>query len=77
MKASETFLLKLLNGTDKRFIVPVYQRPYSWKISNCKQLLNDLKDMYLKNYTSHFFGSIVFLENHNGGASEFSIIDGQ
>ena len=27
-------LLKYLNGSDKWFIIPVYQRNYSWKVEN-------------------------------------------
>ena len=35
-------ILKYLDGSDKRFIIPVYQRNYSWKVENCKQLYDDL-----------------------------------
>ena len=35
-------LLKYMKGSDKRFVIPVYQRNYDWKIENCKQLYDDL-----------------------------------
>ena len=38
MKGSETKLIKYMEGADKRFVIPVYQRNYDWKIENCKQL---------------------------------------
>ena len=31
-----------MQGSDKRFIIPVYQRNYDWRIENCKQLFDDL-----------------------------------
>ncbi|OQB53189.1 MAG: hypothetical protein BWX97_00820 [Firmicutes bacterium ADurb.Bin146] len=77
MIAKEGTILRLLDGTDKKFIIPVYQRPYSWKKSNCKLLFQDLMTTYQKDYASHFFGSIVFVENDVGGCNEYVIIDGQ
>ena len=77
MKANEGTIVRLLNGEDKRFVVPVYQRPYSWKKSNCKQLIDDLIEVYQKGYKSHFFGSIVYVANDIGGYNEYIIIDGQ
>ena len=35
-------LIKYLDGSEKRFIIPVYQRNYSWKVENCRQLYDDL-----------------------------------
>ena len=59
MKGSETYLLPFLEGAQKYFIIPVYQRKYDWKIDNCRQLYEDLKRMLQENRPSHFFGSIV------------------
>lgn len=77
MKASEYNILRLLDGADKKFIIPVYQRPYSWKLKNCEQLFKDLEYIYLSNCKSHFFGSLVFVSQHSGACEEFIIIDGQ
>lgn len=77
MKANEGKILKFLDGTDKRFIIPVYQRPYSWKKANCEILFKDLMNVYECNYESHFFGSIVYVEEEVGGTNEYLIIDGQ
>ena len=56
-------LLQYLDGSDKRFIIPVYQRNYSWKEENCKQLYDDLVRLVKKNRTIHFFGSLVSVNN--------------
>lgn len=77
MIAKEGTIVRLLDGTDKKFIIPVYQRPYSWKKENCKLLFEDLMTAYKKGSSSHFFGSIVYVENDVGGINEYQIIDGQ
>ena len=77
MIAKEGTILRLLDGTDKKFIIPVYQRPYSWKKNDCQLLVQDLLTTHKKGYSSHFFGSIVYVENDVGGCNEYLIIDGQ
>ena len=77
MIAREFFILKLLEGNDKSFNIPVYQREYSWGVNNCKTLLSDLKYVIDNNLPSHFFGSVVYSEKNLGGVSAHCIIDGQ
>lgn len=59
MQAGQKELLRFLEGTDKNFIIPIYQRNYDWKKDNCKQLFDDLENLLKKNLETHFFGSIV------------------
>jgi uncharacterized protein with ParB-like and HNH nuclease domain len=79
MKASENKIIRFLEGHDKSFVIPVYQRNYDWNKGNCRQLFKDLIDVIRNKRPSHFFGSIVYLYNdeteENG--QEFIIIDGQ
>lgn len=78
MKGTEEQLLKLMDGSDKRFLIPVYQRNYDWKISNCKRLFDDLVSVIKDNRKSHFFGSIVYVYDADGDTpNEYLIIDGQ
>ena len=77
MNGSAQPLVKFLDGAGKRFIIPVYQRNYDWKIDNCKQLLDDLERVVLDKRGRHFFGSIVSVANIHGATSELLIIDGQ
>ena len=62
MKADETRLIKFLNVT-KQFIIPVYQRTYSWRREEAKQLYDDIikagKD---ESISGHFIGSVVYIE---------------
>ena len=66
-----------MEGADKRYIIPVYQRKYDWKQENCRQLYDDLKKIIRDNRSSHFFGSIVSSVVPNGSKIEYHIIDGQ
>ena len=77
MKGSEMKLVAFMQGADKRFVIPVYQRNYDWKTENCKQLFDDLKKVIKTQRKSHFFGSIVSVYNPDGENMEFQIIDGQ
>ncbi len=77
MKGSEQKLAAYMQGTSKRFVIPVYQRNYDWKIENCKQLYDDLVKVVRNRRKSHFFGSIVSVYNPDGGNEEFLVIDGQ
>ncbi len=77
MDARASNIIRFIDGTDKKFIIPVYQRPYSWKRANCEQLFKDLVAVYKNDYPSHFFGSLVYVEEDTGGVNEYLIIDGQ
>lgn len=77
MKGSELKLIEYMEGSKKRFIIPVYQRNYDWKIENCKQLYDDLIQVIKNNSKTHFFGSIVSVYEPSGRNTEFLIIDGQ
>ena len=74
MKGSEEYLYNFMEGRRKRFVIPVYQRNYNWKKEQCKQLFDDLVALNRNGKSSHFFGSIVSV---NENSKEFTIIDGQ
>ncbi len=77
MKGSECRLIEYMEGSKKRFIIPVYQRNYDWKTENCKQLYDDLIKVIKNNRRSHFFGSLVSVYEPSGRNTEFLVIDGQ
>ena len=76
MKAKEKRFLHFLEGSDKHFVIPVYQRNYDWKKEHCSQLYEDLIDI-TKNNRTHFLGSIVSIYHDDGDGREYLIIDGQ
>ncbi|GAA5107630.1 DUF262 domain-containing protein [Orbus sasakiae] len=77
MKGEAKSFLKFLDGSDKRFIIPVYQRNYNWQIKHCKQLLDDLLTLIEQPLKPHFFGSVVSSNMENGNREDYLIIDGQ
>lgn len=80
MKASETQFLKFLDGT-KQFVIPIYQRTYSWTITQCAQLWEDVERAATNpDVAGHFVGSIVYIEagiHHISSVTELLVIDGQ
>ncbi len=60
MKANETQLRVLLDG-QKHYMVPLFQRPYSWKKAQWETLWRDIVELYESENQGHFLGSIVTL----------------
>ena len=75
MKGDAQPLIKFFDGSDKRFIIPLYQRNYEWKEEKCEQLFQDLMKLHNSDRKSHFFGSIV--SSIQSGTEDRLIIDGQ
>lgn len=73
MRGDSKPLLKFMKGSNRMFVIPVYQRNYDWKKENCQQLINDLIDVVDNKRPSHFFGSLVSYTDGN----QCIIIDGQ
>ena len=81
MRASETKLSKFIIAPEVQYSIPIYQRTYSWREEQCKQLWDDI--MYAgcnDKITAHFIGPIVYIEESVHQASklgEWLVIDGQ
>ena len=75
-----TGLLKLLGSSlGCQFVIPVYQRNYTWAADReVKQYFDDLENVLHGNYKNHFLGIIIYLEKSiDFSLRELSIIDGQ
>ena len=80
MKATEAKLLDFLKKSPQ-FVIPIYQRTYSWTEHECRQLWTDIvRTGGDDKLTAHFVGSIVYIEK---GLSNLTsqepllVIDGQ
>lgn len=80
MKASEAKLLDFLKKSPQ-FVIPIYQRTYSWTEKECRQLWADIlrtgKD---DNISVHFVGSIVYIDKADSNVTTWEpllVIDGQ
>ena len=78
MDARKGNIYEILNG-NKQFLIPNYQRFYSWDTEQCKRLWNDIVDMQKKGKVGHFVGSIVNIAEQAmpTGVQKYMIIDGQ
>lgn len=78
MDATKGNIYSILNG-NKQFLIPVYQRYYSWENEQCARLWNDIVEMQKKGKVGHFVGSIVNIAEQAmpTGVQKYMIIDGQ
>jgi predicted transport protein len=79
VKAEDVRLVQLLDGA-KQFVVPVFQRDYSWETKHCLQLWNDIMQAGATPLVqAHFVGSLVYIaaEENNARISRWLLIDGQ
>ena len=61
MKASEAGLLDFLKKSPQ-FVIPIYQRTYSWTDKQCRQLWDDILRAGSSDAIAvHFIGSIVYV----------------
>ncbi|MGL2410462.1 GmrSD restriction endonuclease domain-containing protein [Helicobacter pylori] len=79
MEAEATTLLGFFEeNQNNQFVIPIYQRVYSWKKEQCEQLWDDIiKIGGNDKINRHFIGSILYVLDGNTHSSPLLIIDGQ
>ncbi len=79
MDAKATTLLKFFEeNQNNQFVIPIYQRLYSWKKEQCEQLWDDIiKIGGNDKMNGHFIGSILYARVDDTHSSPLLIIDGQ
>ncbi len=59
MEASPAKVIQYFNG-EKQNLIPLFQRPYTWKATNWQTLWDDVMVQYdLGDTSTHFMGAIV------------------
>lgn len=79
MQAKETKLQDIIEGT-KQYIIPLFQRTYSWTAKEWDILWKDLVELSeMDNPRTHFIGSIVNMPTVSvpEGVAKYLLIDGQ
>ncbi|MEG1725594.1 MAG: DUF262 domain-containing protein, partial [Anaerovoracaceae bacterium] len=80
MKATSANILNIIKGP-KQFIIPIYQRTYSWLLPQCNKLFDDiLKISSTESMQGHFIGSVVYFQESIHTVSDVPkllVIDGQ
>ncbi len=81
MEAKATTLLEFIGEENQKnqFIIPIYQRLYSWEKKQCKQLWDDIIKIGVDDkMNGHFIGSILYvLDGTTHSNNTLLIIDGQ
>ena len=85
MKADSLKIAKVFSGGgDIHYVLPHFQRQYSWEKDNWNTLLNDALSIYEEydpedREPEHFLGSLVVINDgtRNGTISAFKLVDGQ
>ena len=81
MDAAARPLADFMTTASQRFIIPVYQRPYSWDEEQCVQLWEDILEVGRREGpATHFTGSVVWVQQgvmSAAGITPVLIIDGQ
>jgi len=72
MKINHDNIKTFLYTPGKYFVIPDFQRPFSWDKANIISFIEDLESVMLRN-KKHYFGSIVYINEGNNS----TIIDGQ
>jgi Protein of unknown function DUF262 len=74
LTAEQKEILKIFK-IEEQYVIPAYQRPYSWEYDQCVQLYSDLMEAYKAN-EEYFIGNIIIAKSEsNKGILE--VIDGQ
>jgi len=69
-------ITQLLSAESEQYVVPAYQRRYSWHDKQLGELLDDVS--LLEGSDTHLLGSIVCLTGyHKAGINELELVDGQ
>ncbi len=80
MQASETKLQDIIEGT-KQYVVPMFQRSYSWQKNDWQLLWDDILELYESEQPyPHFMGSMVTMPSNDSlpqGVTKYVLIDGQ
>ncbi|MGV8103368.1 MAG: DUF262 domain-containing protein [Mesotoga sp.] len=79
MKAQDLEFTQLIQGA-KQFMIPIFQRTYSWEVSHCEQLWNDILRVGSNaDLKSHFIGSVVYIPEQETSAaiSRWIVVYGQ
>jgi uncharacterized protein with ParB-like and HNH nuclease domain len=71
---TKTLNISELLGNDKSYIVPRFQRSYSWDEENWEDLWLDIIDLLNNEERIHYLGTIVLKSEDN---KKFEVIDGQ
>ena len=76
LTAEQKSILTIFSGNNQ-YIIPPYQRQYSWQEEQCSELFEDLKRAFLEySKDGYFLGNIIIAKNSDD-KNKLEVIDGQ
>ena len=78
MQTKQELFLDLLGTEDTQFVIPVYQRVYSWGLQQCKGLWQDINRSG-RTGNAHFIGTVLYAPDRFAKTAQhqLDVIDGQ
>ncbi len=80
MRIEQERFIDFLGKPDTRFVIPVFQRVYSWDARQCQELWGDVMAAGAdEGAEPHFMGMLLYSEESEAfeGAAQLNVIDGQ
>ena len=74
LSAEQKELLKIFK-IEEQYVIPSYQRPYSWEYDQCFQLYNDLSQAF-ESKQDYFIGNII-IAKADSNKDTLEVVDGQ
>lgn len=75
-----SFSIGSLFENSDSYVIPIYQRNYTWGLGEITQLIQDVYDYAFdeeKSKTNYYIGTLVVYERHLDGQTTYETIDGQ
>lgn len=77
LSAEQKTIEGIFGSPNETYVIPMYQRPYSWGFDQLYELYKDLKGAYIEN-ESYFLGNIILAKSKSYGSDgKSSVVDGQ
>lgn len=74
--SAEQRSIEQIFNTPENFVIPPYQRSYSWEYDQCSQLYCDLTDAFEENKKDYFIGNIIIAKSATERTNRY-VVDGQ
>ena len=78
MKATDSKIRSFIGNSERVFLIPPFQRNYTWSTEKCEELFDDIISS-IKKQKSHYIGNIVYFVGKDSSASflQYILVDGQ
>lgn len=74
--SAEQRSIEQIFSTPEKFVIPAYQRPYSWEYDQCYQLYRDLTSAYNDSKKDYFIGNVIIAKSSSERMNRY-VVDGQ